>query len=432
MGQRGRIVRLALLCLLALWRLLGWGPGAVSAVSIEYFALGDSLASGYGLADDETACRRSMFAYPWLVLAQLQDTFVVQHFDLLACSGTTTGSLDRQVSDVISRLSAHPTLLTLTVGANDFGWSEVVAFAQNLCHPDAEAFEAWVEGIAHAIAENLAGQLSRLLVYPQVEVILTDYYNPTNASGAFWEVVNLRCLLVDVYDRSEHVVHTLNAAITQAWHRLGSPSAVQIATVHDAFHGHEAPHPWCGTAPPDPEETWIQFPTDPNSNATPVGGDCFHANRAGAEQFAQAVTALVPPDLAVPLRLHVNDASLGPGDTLTLTVKILPEATPRVVDVYVALQLPDQSLWFLHADGSFTPEIRPYLRQWPVVPVWAEVFRYTLTGAELPGPYKWLAALTEPGTGTIVGMTAHAPFRQLRDCGGDRQCHGQGQQCCSS
>ena len=115
------------------------------------------------------------------------------------------------------------------------------------------------------------------------------------------------------------------------------------------------------------------------------------------------MTALVPPDLAVPLRLHVNDASLAPGDTLTLTVKILPEATPRVVDLYVALQLPDQSLWFLHADGSFTPEIRPYLRQWPVVPVWAEVFRYTLTGAELPGPYKWLAALTEPGTGTIVG-----------------------------
>ena len=148
MGQRGRIVRLALLCLLALWGVLGWGPGAVSAVSIEYFALGDSVASGYGLADDETACRQSMLAYPWLVLTQLQDTFVVQQFDLLACSGTTTGTLDRQVSEVLSRLSAHPTLLTLTVGANDFGWSEVVAFAQNLCTPDDEAFDAWVEGIA--------------------------------------------------------------------------------------------------------------------------------------------------------------------------------------------------------------------------------------------------------------------------------------------
>jgi hypothetical protein len=89
---------------------------------------------------------------------------------------------------------------------------------------------------------------------------------------------------------------------------------------------------------------------------------------------------------------------------------ILPEATPLVVDVYVALQLPDQSLWFVHADGSFTPEIQPYLRQWPGVPFRAEVFRYTLTGAELLGPYQWLAVFTEPGTGTIIGTTAQAPF----------------------
>ena len=120
-----------------------------------------------------------------------------------------------------------------------------------------------LRGSRRRVEENLAGQLSRLLVYPQVEVILTDYYNPTNASGAFWEVVNLRCLLVDVYDRSEHVVHTLNAAITQAWHRLGSPSSVQVATVHDAFHGHEAPRPWCGTAPRTPRRRGFSTPRIP-------------------------------------------------------------------------------------------------------------------------------------------------------------------------
>ena len=185
---------------------------------------------------------------------------------------------------------------------------------------------------------------------------------------------------------------------------------MQVATVHDAFRGHEAPRPWCGTAPPDVEETWIQYPTDPNSNATPVGGDCFHANRAGAAEFAAAVMGLVPPDLGLPLRLQVNDASLAPAEALTLTVTTMPESTPMVVDLYVALQLPDQRVWFLHGDGSLTPAIAPYRSQWPVVPFRAEPFRYTFAGAEPPGTYVWLAAFINPRTGMIVGTIAQTPF----------------------
>jgi lysophospholipase L1-like esterase len=409
-AHRNRMGHWVLVGALALWGVWGWGVRSVPALPIEYFAVGDSVASGRGLDDDETACRQSRLAYPWLVVEQLQETFLVQQFDLLACSGATTTTLDQQVSEVLSRLSVHPTLLTLTIGANDFGWSDVLAFAPRLCTPSDEAFHTWVGGIARVIEENLAGQLSRVLAYPQVEVILTDYYNPTNASGAFWERVHPRCLFVDVYDRSEQVVHALNAAIRQAWQRVGSPSFVQLATVHAAFHGHEAPRPWCGTAAPDIEGTWIQYPTDPNSNSTPVGGDCFHPNRAGAEQYAAAVAALVPPDLALPLRLQVNAPSLAPGETLTLTLTIVPESTPMVVDLYVALQLPDQSLRFLQADGSIVPETRPLVSGWTVVPFRGEAFRHTLSAQGLPGNYVWLAAFTEPGTGNIVGAVAQAPF----------------------
>jgi lysophospholipase L1-like esterase len=414
MTHRGRMGRWAVVSALALWGVWGWGVGSVPALPIEYFAVGDSVASGRGLDDDGTACRRSRLAYPWLVVERLQETFLVQQFDLLACSGATTATLDRQVSEVLSRLSVHPTLLSLTVGANDFGWSDVFAFAQRLCAPSDEAFRTWVGGTAQAVEENLVGQLSRVLAYPQVEVILTDYYNPTNASGAFWERVHPRCLFVDVYGRSEQVVQALNAAIGQAWQRLGSPGFVQVATVHAAFRGHEAPRPWCGTAPPDVEGTWIQYPTDPNSNSTPAGGDCFHMNRAGAEQYAAAVTALVPPDLALPLRLRVNDPSLTPGEALVLTVTIMPELTPTVADLYVALQFPDQSLRFLQADGGLAPEARPLVSGWTVVPFRGEVFRQTLSAQELPGNYVWLAAFTEPGTGNIVGAVAQAPFMVSR------------------
>jgi hypothetical protein len=152
---------------------------------------------------------------------------------------------------------------------------------------------------------------------------------------------------------------------------------VQVATVHDAFRGQEAPRPWCGTAPPDVEETWIHYPTDPHSTATPVGGDGFRANHAVAAAFAAAVMGLVPPNLGLPLRLQVHDASLAPGETRTLTVTTTPESTPMVMDLSVALQLPDQRVWFLHRDGSLTPVIQASRSQWPVVPFRAELFPYT-------------------------------------------------------
>jgi hypothetical protein len=110
------------------------------------------------------------------------------------------------------------------------------------------------------------------------------------------------------------------------------------------------------------------------------------------------------------LRLLVNDSSFAPGETLTLTVTIAPESTLMVVHFYVALQLPDQSLWFLHGDGTFTPEIRRYLSHWPVAPSRTELFRYTFTGAEPSGKYVWLAAFIEPETGMSVGSIAQAPF----------------------
>ena len=76
----------------------------------------------------------------------------MHHFDLLACSGPTTATLERQVSEVLSRLTARPTLRTLTVGANDCGWSDVLAFAPHLCTPDDQTFHAWLEGITgHAV-----------------------------------------------------------------------------------------------------------------------------------------------------------------------------------------------------------------------------------------------------------------------------------------
>ena len=56
-GQLTRPARLVLVGLLGLCGALGVAVAAAPALPIEYLALGDSVASGRGLADDETACR---------------------------------------------------------------------------------------------------------------------------------------------------------------------------------------------------------------------------------------------------------------------------------------------------------------------------------------------------------------------------------------
>jgi hypothetical protein len=60
MDHRSRTRDWALVDTLVLWGGRGWNVAIVPALPIEYFALGDSVASGYGLADDEMARRRSI------------------------------------------------------------------------------------------------------------------------------------------------------------------------------------------------------------------------------------------------------------------------------------------------------------------------------------------------------------------------------------
>jgi len=95
---------------------------------------------------------------------------------------------------------------------------------------------------------------------------------------------------------------------------------------------------------------------------------------------------------------------------MTLTTATTPGSTSQVVDLYVALQLPDQTLRFLQAGGGLTPEVRPLVASWTVAPFMGEPFRYAFSGGEPVGDYRWLAVFTEPGTGTIIEPVAQVPF----------------------
>jgi lysophospholipase L1-like esterase len=84
----------------------------------ELVALGDSYAAGLGAGDESSdECRQSPHAYPRL-WAELNGASLV----FAACSGARTGEVTAQAE----RITPSATLVTITAGGNDAGFSDVM------------------------------------------------------------------------------------------------------------------------------------------------------------------------------------------------------------------------------------------------------------------------------------------------------------------
>jgi lysophospholipase L1-like esterase len=95
--------------------------GTASAVkATNYVALGDSFSSGLGAGsyDSSGGCKRSSNAYPqfWA------DRHAGTRFSFVACSGARTSDVLNQASAV----NSSTTMVTVSVGGNDAGFSDVI------------------------------------------------------------------------------------------------------------------------------------------------------------------------------------------------------------------------------------------------------------------------------------------------------------------
>lgn len=96
------------------------GAGAASAAD-RYVALGDSYSSGTGTGSYtlDSGCQRGTYAYPYLASRQRANTDLV----FVACSGATT---DDVMANQISSVTAATRLVSITIGGNDAGFTDVV------------------------------------------------------------------------------------------------------------------------------------------------------------------------------------------------------------------------------------------------------------------------------------------------------------------
>jgi lysophospholipase L1-like esterase len=124
--------------------LIAASPAANATAVVNYVALGDSYSSGVGAGDyisSSGSCDRSSLAYP----EQWADAHSYASFVSVACSGATTADV---LSSQVSALSPSTTLVSITIGGNDAGFSSVmetcVLESTSSCVKSVTAAEAYV------------------------------------------------------------------------------------------------------------------------------------------------------------------------------------------------------------------------------------------------------------------------------------------------
>lgn len=294
---------------------------------VTYVALGDSIAAGFGLSEPGDAvaaeCGRSSGAtvatkaYTDLVREELVRRFPGGVTDQkLACGGATSAQMAQGQVDAANKvIGDSAAVVTITIGANDYRFTDPATYAKALS-PDDDVYRPWRDAIEKGLRRQLADSLTRLgRDKPNRRILVTDYYDPFNAESVVYTLAAMcratgsttSAGTVDCGARTGEIVEGLNDTIEGAVEDYrsgaGAPSAevTVVEGVTDAFEGHEGPRPNCGTAAPDAAEAWVQGPPRAlvveylsGGEALEQGQDCFHLNAEGHRQLAVLVVAHLP------------------------------------------------------------------------------------------------------------------------------------------
>jgi lysophospholipase L1-like esterase len=202
---------------------------ASAADSVNYVALGDSYSSGVGAGDyisSSGSCDRSADAYP----ERWADANSPATFVSVACSGATTADV---LSSQVSALSSKTTLVSITIGGNDAGFSSVmetcVLLPTSSCLSAVSAAESFVKGQLPARLDTMLQTIAADAPNARVVVLgYPDLYD-LSKSGS--------CIGLSTADRSalNQGADDLNAALAAA----AQANHDTYADVSGQFSGHE-------------------------------------------------------------------------------------------------------------------------------------------------------------------------------------------------
>jgi lysophospholipase L1-like esterase len=204
--------------------LIGGAMPAKAAAAVNYVALGDSYSSGVGTGSESGSCGQSSQAYGPLWAASHATSFT-----FAACSGATTAST---ISGQLSSLSSSTTLVSLTDGGNDVGFTSIM---ETCILESTSSCESAVSSAETYAKNTLPGSFKTLLAdihskAPNAKVVMLDYPD-------FYDLSVSICIGLSGADHQalDNGINILDGVIQTA----AAADGATFADVRSAFSGHE-------------------------------------------------------------------------------------------------------------------------------------------------------------------------------------------------
>lgn len=201
------------------------GAPAHAVSSVHYVVLGDSYSSGVGAGSESGSCDQSPNAYgPLWTSANAPASFTFS-----ACSGATTSTV---ISGQLSSLSTSTTLVGITVGGNDVGFTSIIETCVLESTTSCENAVSQAEQIA---TTTLPGNLNTLFAdikahAPNAKVVVLDYPD-------FYDLTVPVCVGLSSADHQaiDNGIDVLDGVLQTAADNAG----FHFSDVRSQFSGHE-------------------------------------------------------------------------------------------------------------------------------------------------------------------------------------------------
>jgi lysophospholipase L1-like esterase len=240
-------------------------PANAAPAATNYVALGDSYSSGVGTGSyDGTSggCKRSPYAYP----ALWASSHAPASFAFVACSGATTSDV---LNNQVGALSASTTLVTISIGGNDAGFTDVITTctlgSDQDCINRTNTAKAYAQNTLPPLLDNVYSTIRNRA--PSAKVIVLGYPRMYKVPGS---------CSVGLSDTKRSAINSSSDVLAQVISQRAGARAFTFRDVRPAFTGHEI----CSS------DWWL------NSLSWPVE-ESYHPNQTGQRYgYLPALTAV--------------------------------------------------------------------------------------------------------------------------------------------
>jgi lysophospholipase L1-like esterase len=237
-----------------------------AAAASQYVALGDSYSSGVGTRtyyNDGTSCQRSPDAYGPLIASARGYTLSFQ-----ACSGAKTTDVN---SSQLGTLSSTTNLVTITIGGNDAGFSNVIlncAAYYFTCDSAISSANSFIQNQLPGLLDTTYGDIRSHA--PNAHVVVLGYPHLFTSTGT---TCNFNALTSTHEKELNNTGDLLDGVISAR----AAAHGFTYVDPRNAF----LPHEVCSSS------EWLNGQSNPLSES-------YHPNISGQAEFATLIEAVLP------------------------------------------------------------------------------------------------------------------------------------------